>query len=177
MQFLRPFLHAMNKKTKTMTHGALIAALYVVLTHMQNMIFPESTSFAIQFRVSEAMCILAFFTPAAVWGLTIGCFLFNLTYAAALPLDFLVGSLATLLATGGMYLCRNIKIGNYPLLGMLLPAVMNALLVGWELTVYIGGAFWLNALYVIIGEAAVLLTLGTTLYWVIYRRNLQKRIF
>lgn len=177
MQFLRPFLSAMNKKTKNLTHGALIAALYVVLTHLQNIVFPESTSFAIQFRASEAMCVLAFFTPAAVWGLTAGCFLYNITYAAALPLDILVGSLATLLATGGMYLCRNIKIWKYPLPGMLLPAVCNAFLVGWEISVYIGGGFWLNALYVAIGEAAVLLTLGTALYFVIYSRNLHKRIF
>lgn len=177
MQFLRPFLCAMNNKTRNLTHGALIAALYVILTHLQNAIFPESTSFAIQFRASEAMCILAFFTPAAIWGLTVGCFLFNLTFAGALPLDFLVGSLATLLATGGMYLCRNWRIRSYPLPGLLMPAIFNGLLVGWELSVYIGGGFWLNALYVAIGEAAVLLTLGTVLYFLLCRSNLYKRIF
>ena len=165
------------KKTKNLTYGALIAALYVVLTHLQNILIPNSASFAIQFRVSEAMCVLALFTPAAVWGLTVGCFLFNLTFAGALPLDMLVGSLATFLATGGMYLTRNWKIKGYPLLAMLLPAVFNALLVGWELSVYIGGGFWLNGLYVAIGEAAVLLTLGTVLYYVFLRGNLQNRIF
>lgn len=172
-----PFFSAMNKKTRNLTQGALIAALYVVLTHLQNFLVPNSASFAIQFRVSEAMCVLTFFTPSAVWGLTVGCFLFNLTYAGALPLDMLVGSLATLLAASGMYLTRNWRLKGYPLLGMLLPAVTNALLVGWELTVYIGDAFWLNALYVAIGEAAVLLTLGTALYYTISRRNLFKRIF
>jgi uncharacterized membrane protein len=60
---------------------------------------------------------------------------------------------------------------------MLLPAVSNALLVGWELTVYIGGGFWLNALYVAIGEAAVLLTLGTALFYALRSRNLDKRLF
>ena len=165
------------KKTKNLTYGALIAALYVVLTHLQNILIPNSASFAIQFRVSEAMCVLALFTPAAVWGLTVGCFLFNLTFAGALPLDMLVGSLATFLATGGMYLTRNWKIKGYPLLAMLLPAVFYALLVGWELSVYIGGGFWLNGLYVAIGEAAVLLTLGTVLYYVFLRGNLQNRIF
>ena len=109
--------------------------------------------------------------------LTVGCFLFNLTFAGSLPLDMLVGSFATLIATGGMYLTRKWRIKSYPLLGMLLPAVSNAVLVGWELSVYIGGGFWLNALYVAIGEAAVLLTLGTLLYYVFYRRNLQNRIF
>jgi uncharacterized membrane protein len=59
---------------------------------------------------------------------------------------------------------------------MLFPAFFNALLVGWELTVYIGGGFWINALYVAIGEAAVLLSLGTALYYAIRSRGLDKRI-
>lgn len=160
-----------------MTHAALLAALYIVLTHLQNILVPGSATWAIQFRVSEAMCVLAFFTPAAVWGLTVGCLLFNISYAGALPLDIVVGSLATLLATGGMYLTRNWKLLGYPLFGMLLPAVTNAFLVGWELSVYVGGGFWLNALYVAIGELTVLLILGTVLYYVIRGRNLQNRIF
>ena len=63
-----------------MVHAAIIAALYAVLTHMQNLILPGSASWAIQMRLSEALCVLAFFTPAAVPGLTIGCLLFNLTF-------------------------------------------------------------------------------------------------
>ena len=172
-----PFFDAMNKKTKNLTHGALIAALYVVLTHMQNILVPESATMMIQFRVSEALCVLAFFTPAAVWGLTVGCFLFNLTYAGALPLDTLVGSFATLLATGGMYLTRKWRIGSYPLFSLLLPALTNAFLVGWELDLYIGGGFWLNALCVAIGEVTVLLTLGTALYYTLFRNNLYKKLF
>jgi uncharacterized membrane protein len=167
----------MKNKTRYLAQGAMIAALYVGLTHLQNILIPNSASFAIQFRASEALCILALFTPAAIPGLTVGCALFNLTFAGALPLDFLVGSLATLLATGGMYLCRNWRIRSYPLPGLLMPAIFNGLLVGWELSVYIGGGFWLNALYVAIGEAAVLLTLGTVLYFLLCRSNLYKRIF
>ena len=167
----------MNKKTKQLTHGALIAALYVVLTHMQNMLVPDSASMMIQFRVSEAMCVLAFFTPAAVWGLSLGCFLFNLTFAGSLPLDIIVGTFATLLSTGGMYLTRNWKLKGYPLFGMWLPAVLNAILVGWELSFYIGGGFWLNFTCVAIGEIVVLLTLGSVLYYSLLRRNLHNRIF
>ena len=167
----------MKNRTRFLVQGALIAALYVVLTHLQNFLIPDSATMAIQFRVSEALCILAFFTPAAIPGLAIGCLLFNLSFAMALPLDFLVGTLATLLATGGMYLSRRILIRGMPVLGLLLPAVFNAPLVGWELTVYIGGGFWINALCVAIGEAAVLLTLGSTLYYVMKRRGLANRLF
>lgn len=176
MQFLRPFC-VMSKKTRNLTRGALIAALYVVLTHMQNILVPESATMMIQFRISEAMCVLAFFTSSAVWGLTVGCFLFNLTFAGALPLDMLVGSLATLLATGGMYLTRKWRIRSFPLFGMLLPAICNAFLVGWELDLYIGGGYWLNFLCVAIGEATVLLTLGTALFCTILHRNLHNKIF
>ena len=167
----------MNRKTRFTAHAALIGALYVVLTYAQNLIIPDSATWAIQFRASEALCILAFFTPAAVPGLTIGCLLFNLSYAAALPLDAIVGTAASFLATGAMWLTRKITIKGYPLPRLLMPALFNALLVGWELSVYIGGGFGLNALYVAIGEAAVLLSLGTALYYAIRVRRLDKRLF
>ena len=155
----------------------MLAAAYVVLTHLQNMLIPDSASFAVQFRASEALCVLALFTPAAIPGLSVGCFLFNVNYSQALPLDILVGSLATFLACGAMYLTRNVKIKGLPALAMVMPALFNAVLVGWELTVYIGGGFWINALYVAIGELAVLFTLGSLLYVAICKRGLDKRLF
>lgn len=167
----------MRKNTRILVHAAIIAALYVVLTHMQNIILPNSATMAIQFRVSEALCVLAFFTPAAIPGLALGCLLFNLTFSMALPLDFLVGSLASLLAAWAMWRLRKVTVKGYPLPGLLMPALTNAILVGWELSVYIGGGFWLNALYVAIGEAAVLLTLGTLLYYALKSRRLDRRIF
>ena len=163
--------------TRFIVHAAVIAALYAVLTHLQNFLLPGTASMAIQMRISEALCVLAFFTPAAIPGLSIGCLVFNLTFAGTLPLDFLVGTLATYLAAQGMWLTRNRTIKGYPLLGMLLPALTNAILVGWELSIYIGGAFWLNAVYVAIGEAAVLLVLGTALYYGLRRRSLSEKLF
>ena len=162
----------MRKKARRLAHGAIIAALYAVLTHMQNLLIPNSASFAIQFRLSEALCVLAFFTPAAIYGLGIGCLVFNLTFAGALPLDFLVGSAASVTAAWYMW-----KLRRYPFLGLWMPALTNAVLVGWELTVYIGGGFWVNALYVAIGEAAVLLTLGSALYTAMKKRGLDRRLF
>lgn len=165
------------KNIRQIAHASIIAACYVALTHLQNALLPGSATWAIQFRASEALCILAFFTPSAVWGLTIGCLLFNISYAGALPLDFLVGTLASFLATGAMWLTRKITVKNLPLLGLLMPALLNAILVGWELSLYIGGGFWLNALYVAIGEAAVLLTLGSGLYVAMRRRHLDTKLF
>ena len=167
----------MKKHARHLAHAAIIAALYAVLTHFQNILLPGSATWAIQMRLSEALCILAFFTPAAAMGLAVGCLIFNLTFAAALPLDFLVGTAATYLAAKAMWLTRNITVGKLPLLGLLMPALFNAILVGWELSVYIGGGFWINAIYVALGEIAVLLTLGTILYFAMKRRNLDTRLF
>lgn len=155
----------MMKKTKMLTSGAMLAALYTALCYLQNFLIPGSASWAIQFRAAEALCVLALFTPAAIPGLTIGCLLFNLSFSGALPLDPVMGTAATLLATLEMYLTRRLTVRGYPLISMLMPAICNAFLVGWELEIYIGGGFWLNALYVAIGEAAVLLTLGSVLFY------------
>ena len=167
----------MRKQTKFLTQSAILAALYTALTYFQNFLLPGSASWAIQFRASEALCVLSLFTPAAIPGLTIGCLLFNLSFAGALPLDPILGTAATLLATGSMYLTRKVTIKGYPLLSLLMPALFNALLVGWELSIYIGGGFLLNALYVAIGEGAVLLTLGSALYYALRIRRLDARLF
>ena len=166
----------MKRTTKYLVQAAVIAALYAVLTHLQNLLLPGSATWAIQMRLSEALCVLAFFTPAAIPGLTLGCLVFNLTFAAALPLDFVIGSAATFLAALGMWKTRRVTIKGIPLLGLLLPALANAVLVGWELTVYIGGGFLLNAVYVAIGEAVVLLTLGSALYYAIKNRRLEEKL-
>ena len=167
----------MKRKSHFLAHSAIIAALYAVLCYFQNIILPGSASWAIQCRVAEALCVLAFFTPAAIPGLGIGCLLFNIGFAGALPLDFLVGTLASIFAAAAMYLTRGIQWRKLPVLGLLMPGVFNAFLVGWELTVYVGGGFWLNALYVALGEWIVLLTLGVVLYTGIRRRGLDRRLF
>ena len=164
------------KKARPLAQAAIIAALYTVLTHLQNLMFPGSASWAIQLRMSEALCVLCFFTPAAIPGLTLGCVIFNLTSGSSLPLDFLIGSVATLLATTGMWYSRNLKVKKLPLLGLLLPALSNSILVGWELDWVIGGGFWFNAICVAIGEAVVLLLPGSVLYFAIQNRSLTRHL-
>ncbi|MBO4939058.1 MAG: QueT transporter family protein [Oscillospiraceae bacterium] len=167
----------MHERIRRLTQAAIIAAMYVVLTHLQNIILPGSATWAIQCRISEALCVLAFFTPAAISGLTVGCLLFNLSYAGALPLDIVVGSLATLLSAWAMWRTRKVTIWGVPILGLAMPALFNAFLVGRELTIYIGGGFWVNALTVGLGELIVLYTLGLLLYLVLKRRHLDSGLF
>lgn len=162
----------MKTKIRYLTHSAVVAAIYVTMTHLQNLLLPNSASMAVQYRLSEVLCVLAFFTPAAIPGLSLGCLLFNITSGAALPLDFLVGTAATFLSTGCMWLTRRITVKGFPLPGLLMPALFNALLVGWELTAYVGGGFGINALLVAVGELAVLLLPGCALYYAIRKRKI-----
>ncbi len=155
-----------------LAHAAVIAALYAVLTHFQNILLPGSATWAIQLRLSEALCVLAFFTPSAALGLAVGCLIFNLTLSAALPLDFVLGPTATYLAAKVMH-----RLKKAPFPALLMPGVFNGLLVGWELTAYIGGGFWINAVYVALGEWIVLLTFGAALYQGIHRRSLHRILF
>lgn len=84
-------------------HAGLIAAIYTVLT-----VFVGAFGLAngaIQFRISEALCVLPFFTPAAIPGLTIGCLISNLA-TGCIWQDILFGTLATLLGAIGARLLR-----------------------------------------------------------------------
>lgn len=173
-----------NQKVLAIVQAAVIAAMYAALTYAQNFLLPGSTSAAVQFRVSEALNVLALFTPRAIPGLTIGCILANLySIGAGLPLDMIFGSLATLGATICIYLLRNVQIKTYPLPAMLMPAIWNGVIVGWEIeTFFIEGDFifadfLLQGGLVALGELGVMLVLGTLLYYVIHNRGLDKRLF
>ena len=115
-----------NKKVFYLTHAALIAALYVVLTLIANAL--GLASYAIQLRFSEALTILPFFTPAAIPGLFIGCLLSNILTGCAVP-DILFGSLATLLGAVGTYLFKKTGPKLAKWLAPLPPIFANTLIV------------------------------------------------
>ncbi len=120
-----------NKKVLFVAQAALIAAIYVVLTYFVSAF--QLASGVIQIRISEALTILPFFTPAAIPGLAIGCFLSNLL-TGCLPMDVFFGSLATLIGAVGSYLLR-----KYKWLVPLPPVVANTIIVPYVLA-YVYGA-------------------------------------
>ena len=109
------------KKSQYVTQSALIAALYVVLTYVAN-IFGLASG-AVQLRLSEALTVLPYFTPAAVPGLFVGCVLANLFTGGAL-FDIIFGSIATLLGAVFTRLLR-----KYKYLSPVPPIVFNTLIV------------------------------------------------
>lgn len=84
--------------------AAVIAALYVVLTFLSAQ-FGLSGTGLIQLRLSEALSVLPYFTPAAIPGLIIGCLLANLL-TTSLVWDIIFGTLATALGALFTYLLR-----------------------------------------------------------------------
>ena len=158
-----------DKRVIYLTQAAIIAALYATLTVGQNLLFPGTASMAVQFRVAEVLAVLAIYTPAAIPGLTIGCIIANISsVTAGLGFyDMIFGSVASLLAALTMYGLRNIRIKNIPWLALLMPAVFNGVIVGFEIDFFFIGNLHFNFVdfliqggCVALGELGVLLILG-----------------
>ncbi len=169
----------MRKKSQNIAKAAMIGALYVLLTYMQNLLFPGTTSAAIQFRASEALMMLALFTPSSIYGLTAGCFVANII--SGMPLDMIIGSFATLMTTILIYYTKNLKIKNFPFLSLLFPALCNGLIVGTEIQFfYIGKFHWISLLTqigcVALGEFAVSIALGIPFYIFIKKSKINEAL-
>lgn len=153
-----------NKKVLFITQAALIAAIYVVMT-----VFIQAFGLAsgnIQVRISEALCVLPVFIPAAIPGLGIGCVIANLVTGASV-FDVVFGSLATLIGAIGTYLLRKKKF-----LCTLPPVVANMIAIPFILRYVYGLTFIYNdidfsipmhALTVGIGEVISVCILGSIL--------------
>jgi len=154
-----------SQRTQYLVQGAMIAAIYMVLTllaALANLAYGP-----VQFRFSEALTILPVFTPAAVPGLAVGCLLANIWsgYGAA---DMVFGTLATLLAAISTRMVRKIRVHGIPILAPLPPVLFNAVIVGLEIAVlstegFSWAGFWAAALSVGAGELVICYGLGLPL--------------
>lgn len=173
-----------TKSTLFVVQAAVIAALYAVLTILQNTLLPGTASMAVQFRVSEVLAILAVFTPAAIPGLAVGCVIANISSLSVLgPYDMIFGSLASLLAAVLMYSLRNKRLFKLPVAAALMPALANGILVGFEIEFFFVeggfhfGDFLLQGGLVALGELGVLFVLGLPLARLIEKQGLDNKIF
>lgn len=144
-----------DKRVLFLIQAAVIAALYAVLTLV---LMPFSYG-VMQIRVSEALTILPYFTPAAIPGLFIGCLLSNLIGPYGV-IDAVFGGAATLLAAVGSYLLR-----NRPMLVPLPPVITNGLIIGPMLHyVYcVPFTLWACILWVGLGELISCYVIGLPL--------------
>ena len=157
----------MKINTRNLITAAVVGALYAVLT----MVLAPISYGALQFRVSEVLCILPFFMPSTAWGLFVGCIVANLMSTAGV-LDVVFGSLATLITCLCIAWCG--KMGNTlkaRLLACFMPVIWNGLIVGATLTIALAGlnplthfgAFLVFAGEVALGELGVMYLIGLPL--------------
>ena len=143
-----------KRSIRTLTTASLIAAMYTVLTVCMA---PLSYGL-VQCRLSEALTILAAFTPAAIPGLTVGCVVSNLIGLStganiAGAIDVLLGPLATGVAAWLTWALRSRCVGRLPLWSTLPPVVFNALIVGTELA-FVAPTFTIEVWFIQMGLVA-----------------------
>ncbi len=166
-----------KRSTHYLAQSAVIAALYAAATYL-------SAAFSlaygpIQFRLSEALTVLAVLTPAAIPGLTVGCAIGNISSPMGIW-DVLFGAAATLLSAVCARALRNVQFKKLPILSSSMPVLFNAVIVGLEivlLTPTDGAkltAFLISALEVGAGELIVCFALGLPLYSALRRTKLFK---
>jgi len=150
-----------HNKSAFLTQSGVIAALYVVLTLLAKLLGLDSGQ--IQLRLSEALCVLPVFLPAAVPGLTVGCLLANIL-CGNIFWDVIFGTLATLLGAVGTRMLR-----GRPLLALLPPILSNTLIVPFVLAYAYGlpGGVPLFMLTVGMGEVLSCGVLGRLLWSVL----------
>jgi uncharacterized membrane protein len=179
----------MNKKDiKFIVRVGAIAGLYIVLTYL-------TYSFAygeIQVRLSEALTVLPYVFPEAVWGVTIGCLIANIGSPFG-PIDMIFGTSFTFLAAIITYWLGRTKKPAY--LAPLPPILINAFGVSFYVTSLLGlldkngkltiaeaktftyvfshfalkpyllGAFWIG-----VGEAIATIVLGLPILYFFLRK-------
>lgn len=117
-------------KSNYLARVGVIAAAYAACTLIALLFLGSLAWGPIQFRVSEALCVLALFTPAAIPGLTLGCVIANVMNIVISGtgmlgmLDVVFGSLATF--AGALFTW---KMRRHPLMALAGPVLANALIV------------------------------------------------
>lgn len=152
----------MKSNIKKIVIVASVAALYTLLTYLSAAL--GLAYGAVQFRLSEALMVLAIFSPEAVWGLALGCVLGNIASPLGI-VDILCGTMATVLAA---LLIR--FVATKPkndlvkcILVAMFTAVFNAVIIGAEIVLIMipdkatVALFLLNGFQVLIGELVVCL--------------------
>ena len=117
-------------KSNEIAQVGVIAAVYAACTLIALLFLGSLAWGPVQFRVSEALCVLALFTPAAVPGLTLGCAIANIANIAFSGtgmlglLDVVFGSLATCAGAAFTW-----KMRERPAVALAGPVIANALIV------------------------------------------------
>ena len=160
--------------TKRVTMAGLIAAIYTATSLVT---FPVASG-AIQFRVSEALCLLPLLLPECVIALTAGCVLSNLITGCAI-LDVVFGSVVTLIAAiltravGTLIKSTALKL----FVGGIFPVALNAFILPL-IWLWCYGAFeymyYLQVIFLLVSQSVAVYGLGVPLF-IGVRKIVQKK--
>ena len=171
-----------SRKVRFIAISAVVAAMYAGLTYLAAAV--NLAYGPVQFRFSEALTVLPAFTPAAVPGLALGCFIANLTSPLGV-VDWVFGTLASFVAAVGTLALSKVRFKGVPWLAPLPPVIANAVIVGLELCCFSDagvfswgnaslGGFLAGAASVGLGELVVCYALGVPLMIAIEKTGLDK---
>ncbi|HZK34607.1 MAG TPA: QueT transporter family protein [Bacillota bacterium] len=151
-------------KTRFLVQAAVIAAIYVVLTLVFAPISYGET--LIEFRISEALTVLPFFTTAAIPGLFVGCMIANI-FSPVGAIDVVVGSLASLLSAYLTYKMPSKYLAPLP------PVVVNALVIGGLLHYVYKFPILMSILSIGLGQLATCYGIGMVLIFTLEKYKKQ----
>ena len=129
--------------------NAFVAALYFILT----MATLPVSFLGMQIRIAELLTLLCFFRKDFALGVTVGTLLANIN-SPMLPWDLIFGTLATLFSAILIGYMKHLFIAS------LIPVVVNAFVVGFELHINLDLPLWINFITVGIGEFIAVSVLG-----------------
>ncbi len=153
----------MNLSSRYIAQVGIIASLYGAIT----IVLAPISYGPIQLRVSEALTVLPYLTPAAIPGLFVGCVVANI-YGGLGLYDIVGGSLCTLLAAFLTYFISRTK---KPILAPLPPVFVNALGVSFYLHILFKLPYWITVAYIAVGEIGACFVLGYPLLLILLRRK------
>ncbi len=174
-------LNKLNTPLQRLIMISMVATIYTVIS-----LLGATYSFSnIQIRFAEILCLLPIFFPWSIWGVTLGCFITNLLGAVLgfNPIgliDMIFGTLATFIAAYLTYRFRNVRIKDLPIVSVLMPVIINAIIIGLELTFVFGNGnmklFWIFALEVGIGQFIACVVFGLPIVYRLGKYNMFKQI-
>ena len=168
---------------KDLSRCSMMAALYAAVSIV---LLPISFG-AVQVRLSEALTVLPVYTPLGVWGTTLGCLITN-AYGVSVganilgAADIVIGTSATLVAALMTGWLRNFRIKGMPIAATIPPILVNAVVIGAELTFAETGKIfspllWINMFQVGLGQLIACTVGGLIVAAAIERCGLDKTLF
>lgn len=155
----------MKPNARQIAIAGIIAATYFLITVTPGI---NAISYGlVQFRIAEALTVLPFIYPGAIFGVFVGCLLANIFGPVGLQ-DIVFGSLLSLLAAYLTYLTGRI---NKPLLAPVPPVFINAFGVSAYLHLFFGEPYWVFVISIAFGQAVVCYLLGYPLLKYLLKRD------